>query len=137
MQAIDQDDILYRLLTDAWEDCTPFWEAVWEIAFPCEEAEADAHYREAIPEAQRLMRLLLLSGLITVYHGPDYHSGLGAHGEFEVSPKRAAAIIDNPMSWRSPSDTEKVGEYFCFYVTEAGKQLWHMGRKAFRLPENI
>ena len=134
---MDQDEILYRLLTDANEDCTRFWDAVWEVAGDGDEASSDARYRAAIPEAQRLMHELLRSGLVTIYRGPDYQSGLGADGEFEVSAEEGSAIIADPASWQRPSDDERVGVYFCFYTTEAGKQLWYKGSVGFRLPGRV
>ena len=65
---MNQNEQLYTLLTDANEDCTPFWDAVWEVVVPGDSG-SEVQYEKAIPQAQWLMQKLLLSGLVVVYRG--------------------------------------------------------------------
>jgi hypothetical protein len=131
---MNQDDLLYRMLTDASEDCTPFWGFVWEVAGDGDDASADARarYRTAIPEAQQLMQKLLLCDLVSVCRGLD-NSGLGAEGESELTAEEAFAAVAEAENWRHHRDEDRMGVYFCFYATVAGRRLWHQGRSHFHL----
>jgi hypothetical protein len=129
---MDQDDLLYRMLTDASEDCTPFWDFVWEVAGDGDDASADTRYRTAVPEAQQLMQKLLRCDLVSVYRGLD-NSGIGAEGEFELTAEEAFAIVAEAENWRHPEDKTRTGVYFCFYATVAGRRLWQQGRSHFHL----
>lgn len=115
----------YAILTDAAEDCTGLWDAAWEIRSQCHDEHSSA-YDVMVEDAKAVLRELLSTELVQLFQG--HVEANGADGEVVVTNiDEIEAALNNSDYWHSSRITS---DYFCFYITDKGKEVWLEGEKA-------
>ena len=119
------DDIrnAFAVLTDAVEDCTGLWDAVWElVGVPSDDAEGERLYDSKIADAQSILQKFVSYKLIELREGKSWPSG--ADQEVDIPPSEVNSVFTTLKYWHPP---EEGGAYICFHATSAGKDVWHRG----------
>jgi hypothetical protein len=134
-QKMIRSEQIYSILTDAAEDCTALWGAVWTLTEFIDVSDYQDHsnlnynqkYELCIPTAKRILLALFEAGLV------EFHRGLAwppsSLTEIDMQPIEVEAIFANMAYWLAPTDATL--DYICFNATENGRKLWRQGKEAF------
>ena len=126
----------YGILTDAAEDCTGLWGAVWTLMgfarnVPMGESDEKPNqspeYETYVPQAQLILKKLIDLNWIELYRGIAWPPS--ALTEVRVQQDEIANIFSRVLYWEVP--TGNTSGYICFAATESGKQIWRQGKQSF------
>jgi len=129
-------DQAYAVLTDAAEDCTGLWGAVWRLTgfvtdMPevqeNQEPDHSPKYEVCVSHAQYVLQRLFELGWIEFCRGVAWPPS--ALTEKTVQPNEVAHIFAHTPYWYVPVDP--VLDYICFSATESGMQVWREGKQSF------
>lgn len=126
---MDNLENAFATLTDAVEDCTGLWDAVWElVGVPLNNTEAKSLYDSKISEAQSILQKLVSHGLVKLCKGDSWPGE--AEQEADILPSELNSVLTTVQYWQPPEEGEA---YICFYATVTGKDVWHHGKQALYL----
>lgn len=129
-------DHAYAVLTDAAEDCTGLWDAVWTLTgFVMNMLEVQEHqepdhspkYEACVPQAKHILQRLYEVGWIEFCRGTAWPPS--ALTEKTIQPDEVASIFSRTLYWYTPVDP--ILDYICFAATENGIQVWREGKQLF------
>lgn len=117
--------IQYAVLTDAYEDCSSLWDAVWEHVGRIEdEVERDKQYAACIDPTRRLLQQFVDKNLVVIERCSSWIGG-----EYKPVPSEdVASVLAEDHYWHPSGQDDE--EWICFYRTDKGNEVWHEGKEA-------